>query len=134
MIFPNLADVKIILASKSPRRKALLAEMGISFMVRTKDVDESFPMHLPPSEVARFIAENKAKAFMNEQESNELLISADTIVCLDNEIIGKPKDAHDAADILKRLSGKKHEVFTGISLLHKDKLESFQDRTEVYFK
>lgn len=122
----------IILASKSPRRVEILTQMGVSFSVRTKDVDESYPPHLPPEEVAMHIAEKKAKAFLSEVY-NEILISSDTIVCLANEIIGKPVDAADAFQILTKLSGNMHRVITAVTFLQGGQLDSFYDTTEVYF-
>lgn len=124
--------VPVILASKSPRRLEILTQMGISFSVKTKDVDESFPPHLPPEEVAVYIAEKKAKAFLPEV-TNEILISSDTIVCLGNEIIGKPVDAADAFQILTKLSGNMHRVITAVTFLQDGQLDSFYDTTEVYF-
>jgi len=134
MVFQNLAGIHIVLASKSPRRHALLSEMGLTFTVRTKEVDESFPPHLPPKEAVRFIAESKAKAFMHDLTTDELLIVADTIVSLDNDIIGKPGNVQEAISILTRLSGRKHEVHTAVSLVYKGKIESIQEQTDVYFK
>lgn len=124
--------VPVILASKSPRRLEILTQMGISFSVKTKDVDESFPPHLPPEEVAVYIAEKKAKAFLPEV-TNEILISSDTIVCLGNEIIGKPVDAADAFQILTKLSGNMHRVITAVTFLQDGQLDSFYDTTVVYF-
>lgn len=125
--------IAIILASKSPRRQEILTQMGISFVVKVQDVEESFPSHLSPEEVAVYIAEKKAKAFMSEL-GNELLISSDTIVCLGDEIIGKPKDEEDAFRILNKLSGKMHKVITAVSFLQNKKIDSFFDTTEVYFR
>lgn len=124
--------VPVILASKSPRRLEILTQMGIEFSVRTKDVDESFPSHLKPEEVAVYISEKKANAFLAEL-NNELLISSDTIVCLNDEIIGKPKDEADAFGILSRLSGNMHRVITAVTFLHNEEFVSFYDITEVYF-
>src|SRR3546814_9811412 len=110
MTLPELTTIDVILASKSPRRKTLLTDMGIKFTVKTKDVDESFPQHLKAEQAALFIAEKKAVSFLHEQKPNELFIAADNIVCLGDEIIGKPKDMQDAIKLLTRLSGKNHEV------------------------
>lgn len=123
----------IILASKSPRRQEILTQMGITFVVKVQDVEESFPPHLSPEEVAVYISEKKAKAFMSEL-GDELLISSDTIVCLGNEIIGKPKDTDDAFQILSKLSGKMHKVITAVSFLQNKQIDSFFDTTEVYFR
>jgi septum formation protein len=123
----------IILASKSPRRQEILTQMGISFVVKTKDVEESFPPNLNPEEVAVYIAEKKAKAFISELD-DELLITSDTIVCLGNEIIGKPKDEKDAFRILTKLSGQMHKVITAVTFLQNGEVDSFYDTTEVYFE
>jgi septum formation protein len=122
----------IILASKSPRRQEILTQMGMSFLVKVKDVEESYPPDLSPEDVAVYIAEKKAKAFIPEL-GDELLISSDTIVCLGNEIIGKPKDEDDAFRILNKLSGQMHKVITAVSFLQNGNIESFFDVTEVYF-
>jgi septum formation protein len=106
--------------------------MGISFSIRTKDVDESFPLELKAEKVAIYISENKAKAFVSELK-DELLISADTIVCLGDEIIGKPKDEKDAFHILSRLSGAMHNVITAVTFLQHGKMDTIYDITEVYF-
>lgn len=124
----------IILASKSPRRQELLRLLGLNFKVVLKDVDESYPSDLNPTEVAVYIAEKKAKAF-DESIENEIVITADTIVCIDGKIIGKPESKEHAFEILSLLSGKRHEVITAVALLKKGKqLQSFYEISEVYFK
>lgn len=122
----------IILASKSPRRQEILTQMGIDFLVKTKDVDESYPSHLHPEEVAVYISEKKARAFLSEL-TDEILISSDTIVCLGNEVIGKPKDEKDAFHILSKLSNRMHKVITAVTFLQNGEMNSFYDTTEVYF-
>lgn len=126
--------MNIILFSKSPRRQELLKGMGYAFEVQTKDVDESFPASLAPHEVAEYIAKNKALAFDNELSPNELLITADTVVAIGSEILGKPSDSADAYRMLKMLSGTTHQVYTGVCLLHQHQLISFTDTTEVEIK
>lgn len=121
----------LILASKSPRRQELLTLMGLNFKVLLKDVDESYPAGLEPAEIAVYIAEQKAKAF---NAADEIVITADTIVALDGEILGKPTDRAHAQEMLAKLSGRKHEVYTGVTLVKGDKIHSFYDRTEVYCK
>ncbi|HYK77639.1 MAG TPA: Maf family protein [Daejeonella sp.] len=121
----------IILASKSPRRQELLKLMGIDFRVVLKEVDESYPSGLTPAEIALFIAEKKAKAFSLESDDH-IVITADTIVALNCEILGKPADKAHAQEMLSKLSGKKHEVYTGVSLVKGTKIYSFYDVTEVY--
>lgn len=125
----------IILASKSPRRQELLKLMDINFRVVLKEVDESYPQELKPSEVAVYIAEKKARAF-NESltGNNEVVLTADTIVCVDDQILGKPEDEMHAFEMLSLLSGRKHEVFTGVALFSSADFQSFYDVSEVYFK
>ena len=131
----TLKKYNIILASKSPRRKQLLREMGVGFEIRTKDVDESFPVNLSGGKVATYLCEKKAAAFsVSEIGENELIITADTIVCLGDKILNKPGDRRHAIEMLQDLSGKKHEVITGVCLRSRKKQESFFVATHVYFK
>ncbi len=123
----------IILASKSPRRHELLAQMGFTFKVVLKEVDESFPSDLSPKEIAQFIANKKIEAF-DQLVSSEIIITADTIVVLENEILGKPANRAEARSMLEKLSGKKHEVITVVCLMHKQKIQSFFDTSVVYFE
>lgn len=124
----------IILASKSPRRQELLEQMGISFKVLLKDVDESFPENLTPSEVALYIATKKAEAFDNLLGDSEIVITADTIVTIDGLILGKPENAQEAFETLSLLSGRKHEVITGVALLQNQKISAFYETTSVFFR
>ena len=124
---------KIILASKSPRRQELLRLMDIDFRVVLKDVDESYPDHLLPEEVAIYIAHKKAQAF-NESITDEVVLTADTIVCVDGLILGKPETADHAIEMLKLLSGKVHRVITGVCLLHNHQYNKFFDVSEVFFR
>ena len=123
----------IILASKSPRRQELLQLMGIDFTVVLKDVDESYPSNLSPSEIAVYIAEKKIRAF-DEVIKDEIVITADTIVLLEGKILGKPKNEDHAFEILSDLSGKRHEVITAVSLLKNHQIKSFFELSEVFFK
>ena len=135
MLPQNIQKYKIILASNSPRRQQLLHEMGISFEVRVKPVDEIFPENLSNEEVAIFLCELKANAFAEDEfKDDELLITADTIVCLGDEILNKPNDRPHAIEMLTKLSGKKHEVITGVCLRSKEKMKSFSVSTNVYFR
>jgi len=129
----NIGDIKIILATNSPRRKELLKQLGLSFEVKSKDIDESYPQSFRAEAVAVYIAEKKANSFFNVIK-DELLIAADTVVVIDNEIFGKPKDILEAKAMLQKLSGKSHEVITGVALLHLTKIYSFYEKTTVYFK
>jgi septum formation protein len=125
----------IILASKSPRRQQLLKELGFDFKIKTKDVEEDFPHGLSNSEIAIFLCEKKAAAFSESEISeNEILITADTIVCRENKILNKPGDRAHAIEMLSELSGKMHEVITGVCLRSRSKSQSFFDSTNVYFR
>lgn len=119
----------VVLASKSPRRHELLKLMGINFSVELKDVDESYPAELSPAGVALYISEKKASAF--NANPNVIVITADTIVAIDGEILGKPADHEEATNMLTKLSGNHHEVFTGVSINHNGSINSFYDCTKV---
>ena len=108
--------------------------MGLDFRVVLKDVDESFPEALKPAEVAVYIAEKKAHAFDESLQEGEAVITADTIVCIDDEILGKPEDEADAFRMLSLLSGRKHQVITGVAIIFDHKVHAFSVVTEVYFK
>ena len=127
----------IILASQSPRRKQLLEWAEVAFEIIIKETDESYPENLPVDEVAIHIARNKALAVQsfiaNENKSSKIILAADTIVVLNNEIIGKPKDRADAINILQKLSGQNHKVITGVVILSPGKETAFADITEVAF-
>lgn len=124
---------KIILASQSPRRKQLLEWAEIPFEIIIQETDESYPVDLPVQEIAIHIARNKALTIQQSNNSNIPILAADTIVVLQNEIIGKPKDREDAVNILSRLSGNHHKVITGVVILKADKEISFADVTDVEF-
>ncbi len=131
----HITKHKIILASNSPRRQELLRLMGIEFQIRLKPVNEDFPEDLQPDDVARYLCEKKALAFdQTDLNENELLITADTIVCIGNEIMNKPEDRTHAIWMLQQLSGKKHQVITGVSLRSLEKMISFTATTDVYFQ
>jgi septum formation protein len=124
---------RIILASQSPRRKQLLQWAEIDFEVVVKETDESYPPGLPVEEVPVHIARNKALAVKEILADERVIIAADTIVVLNNEIIGKPKDRADAISILSRLSDSKHVVITGVVIMQKEKELAFADATDVWF-
>lgn len=124
---------KLVLASKSPRRRQLLTEAGFEFEVRSIDADESYPADLPSAEVAAYIAQKKANAAQGLIASNELLITADTIVIFEGQIFEKPKDYGDAVRMLSAMSGKAHEVITGVCLWTPDKSVVFSELAKVYF-
>ena len=126
---------KLILASNSPRRKELLAGLGLLFEVRVlQDIDESYPDDLPVSEVALYIAGKKADAYRTIVNDDELIITADTVVIVGNEILGKPVDEADAERMLRQLSGRTHQVTTGVCLLTASQERRFAVTTDVTFK
>ena len=126
-------NTKIILGSGSPRRKELLANLGFTFEIRTKDTDESYPSKMTCEEVPTFLAKQKANALLPELSSDELLICADTVVILDNQILGKPANKEEAIAMLNRLSGKKHDVITGVFIGNNEKQLIFSEKTAVTF-
>jgi len=126
---------KIILASQSPRRQQLLKELGLDFEVKPVNVEESYPASLRKKDIAIYLSELKAKSFnFDKLCKNCLVITADTIVLQEGQILPKPKDFDDAVRILQTLSGNMHEVITGVSLRTKNNLSSFHSVTKVYFK
>ncbi|MCO5260230.1 MAG: Maf family protein [Crocinitomicaceae bacterium] len=126
--------MKLIVGSKSPRRKQMLEEMGYAFEIRVKETDESYPEHYSPKEAVCHISEQKAKALQSDLQSDEVLLTADTVVCVENEILGKPKDFDDAVRMLKLLSGKSHQVITAISIATATVLKTDYCETVVYVK
>ncbi len=124
---------KIILASQSPRRKQLLEWAEVPFEIIVKETDESYPNDLSIDEIAIHIARNKALAVRPTVLVSVPVLAADTIVVLEKQIIGKPKDREDAVNILTQLSGKKHQVITGVVILHHEKEIAFAEVTEVHF-
>ena len=123
----------LILASSSPRRQYLMREAGYDFTVEKPDVDESFPKELPVEQVAKYLASKKAEYFRVELH-NEIVITADTVVILDNTILNKPENRDEAISMLSRLSSRTHIVMTGVCILSAEREESFDDTTEVIFK
>ena len=125
----------IILASNSPRRKELLAGLGLPFEVRVlQDIDESYPDNLPVSEVALYIAGKKADAYRASLADDELVITADTVVIVGDEILGKPADEADAERMLRLISGRTHQVTTGVCMLSRETERRFAVTTDVTFK
>ena len=124
---------KIILASKSPRRQQLLQQLGLQFSVRTKDTDEDFSIELKAQEIPVYLSQKKALAFENELADDELLITADTVVWIDNQVLNKPADEAEALQMLQMLNGNMHQVFTGVCLKTTQKQISFYDETKVWF-
>jgi septum formation protein len=129
------ARYHIILASNSPRRKELLAGLDIPFDVRVLDgIDESYPDTLPTKEIAGFISKKKADAYRQTMKDDELIITADTIVVLGQEVMGKPRDVEEARRMLRALSGKTHQVITGVCITTKARQSDFSVETDVTFK
>lgn len=125
----------IILASRSSRRHALLRQLDISFRMTPLDVDETFPAGLEIEKVAEYISNLKAEAFPEEKmKRNTIVITADTIVSVDNMILGKPQDEEDAKKMLQMLSGRSHLVVTGVSVRTLKGIKSFSSITKVHFK
>ena len=130
----NLKKYQIILASKSPRRQELLRGMGVEFSIMTKETDESFSPDMPLDEVPQFLSLQKSLAFTDEElPTDYLLITSDTVVICEGEILGKPKDRDDAVRMLQLLSGKTHHVVTGVTVRSAEKTESFAVRSNVTF-
>ena len=126
---------KIILASNSPRRKELLAGLDLQFEVRVlQDIDESYPHDLPTLKIAEFISKKKADAYVATITDDELVITADTVVILGDEVMGKPHDEADAKRMLGELSGQTHQVATGVTLSTRERQMSFSVVTDVTFK
>lgn len=123
----------LILASNSPRRQNLLKELELDFEIKTKDVEENFPSNLVKEEIPLYLAKLKAEAF-GKLEENELLITADTIVWVNNHILEKPVDYNDAVKMLEILSDNKHTVYTGVCLKTNKKEKTFWASTDVYFR
>ena len=130
----NLNKYHIILASKSPRRQELLRGMGVDFEILTKETPEDYPAELPLDGEPKYLSLQKSLAFTNEElPADFLLITSDTVVICEGEILGKPKDREDAARMLQLLSGKIHHVVTGVTVRSKEKTESFAVRSNVTF-
>lgn len=134
IMLDNLKEYKIILASNSPRRKELLGGLGVTYEVKTlPNIDESYPKGLDAEEIPLHIARNKADAYRSMMQPNELIVTADTIVWLDGMVLGKPKDETDACRMLRCLSGKTHQVVTGVCLTTLEKQKCFATVTDVTF-
>jgi len=124
--------MKILLASQSPRRKELLSSLGFDFEVVKIDCEEILPKHIEIGEAAAYLSELKAEAF-RKLENDEVLLTADTVVAIDNQILGKPRDKEDAKNMLQKLSGKTHQVYTGITIKTLDKTFTETDVANVEF-
>ena len=133
MLRKKLSKYNLILASGSPRRQHLFKELNIPFTIEVKEINELYPEDLKAAEITDYLAELKSKSFTNLQQ-NDLLITSDTIVWFEGMAIGKPKDNEDAFRMLKRMSGKKHCVYTSISIKSMSFKKVFNDKTIVEFK
>ena len=130
----HLNKYHIILASASPRRRELLSGLGIDFEVRTlAGIDESYPEHLQGETIAAYISKAKAEAYRPTLASNDLVITADTIVSIDGQVLGKPANEADARRMLQLLSGRTHEVVTGVTLMSQSQQQTFTATTSVAF-
>lgn len=127
--------MKLVLASNSPRRRQLLTELGLTYEIRLLEVDEEFPPHLHRAEVAEFLAAHKAAAYVPGLAPDEVLLTADTIVCLGSDVLNKPGDRAEAQAMLGRLQGRAHDVFTGVCLrTGNGRQVVFSDQTTVHFR
>ena len=123
----------LILASNSPRRQQLMRDAGFEFTVKIKDTNEDFSKTMSAPEVPAYLARKKAEAFPQEL-GNEIVLTADTIVVIDNEILNKPKDALEASEMLRKLSGRQHKVITGVCVMTHEETETFIDVANVFFR
>lgn len=123
----------LILASSSPRRQQLLRDAGFEFVVKVKDTNEDFSKIMPATEVPAYLARKKAEAFRHEL-NDEIVLTADTIVVVDQEILNKPKDASEASEMLRKLSGRQHQVITGVCVMTREETETFIDTANVFFR
>ena len=127
--------MKLVLASNSPRRRQLLSDLGLEYEIRLVEVDEEFPAHLRRAEVAEYLAAHKAAAYAAGLAPDEIVITADTIVCLGDDVLNKPADVAEATAMLTRLQGRAHDVFTAVCLRCGDGREViFSDQTTVTFR
>lgn len=127
-------EVNIILGSQSPRRRELLAGLDLPFTAVTIDADESYPADLIGGDIPLYISRAKARAYTRELSANELLLTADTIVWLDGQVLGKPHSEAEAYTMLRKLSGRTHQVFTGVTIRYRGEETSFVDTTDVTFR
>lgn len=134
LLTERLKDYKIILASQSPRRKQLLESLGLTFDVKKLDVLEDFPAKLKREQIAIYLSKLKADEARKEINKNEICITADTIVWLNNEVLNKPENLEHAKTMLQQLSGRMHEVITSVSINTIAKSQTIYAVTEVYFK
>lgn len=133
MLSTKLKNYTIILASGSPRRQQFLKDLGLDFTIELREIEEIYPKELKGSKITDYLAELKASQF-NDLAENDILITSDTIVWINDKAIGKPKDRNDAVKIFRELSGKKHQVITSICIKTTSEIKIINDITDVYFK
>lgn len=133
MYSPKLKEYKIVLASGSPRRQQFFKDLGLDFQIRLREIEEIYPNHLKADEITDYLAELKAKAFDGFLANDEILVTSDTIVWYKKQALGKPKDAEDAFEMLKKLSDSTHKVITSVSFKTFENVTTFHDCTEVTF-
>lgn len=130
----NIQHYKIVLASNSPRRRELLSGLNLEYTVRVlPDIDESYPDTLKGEEIPMYISREKAKAYRNSMAEDELIITADTVVCINEKVLGKPRTQEEAKEMLRELSGKTHQVITGVCLMTCGLQRTFSTTTQVTF-
>lgn len=130
----NIQHYKIVLASNSPRRRELLSGLNLEYTVRVlPDIDESYPDTLKGEEIPMYISREKAKAYRNSMAEDELIITADTVVCINEKVLGKPRTQEEAKEMLRELSGKTHQVITGVCLMTCGLQRTFLATTQVTF-
>ena len=130
----NIQHYKIVLASNSPRRRELLSGLNLEYTVRVlPDIDESYPDTLKGEEIPMYISREKAEAYRNSMAEDELIITADTVVCINEKVLGKPRTQEEAKEMLRELSGKTHQVITGVCLMTRDLQRTFSATTQVTF-
>ncbi|NMP37275.1 MAG: septum formation inhibitor Maf [Clostridiales bacterium] len=128
-----MKNLKLVLASQSPRRREILENAGVQFIIRPVDADETIPQGASPSQAVLLLSERKARAAAKESSADETVLAADTIVALDGKILGKPASPQEAQEMLRMLSGRTHAVYTGVCAMNAERSEKFFCRTEVTF-
>ncbi|MEN7551431.1 Maf family nucleotide pyrophosphatase [Rapidithrix thailandica] len=134
MTLPLFTNKTIILASNSPRRKQLLKELGVEFQCRVMPVEEKYPESLPPEEVAQYLSQLKVRPFLAEIAANTLVITADTVVVAEGRVLGKPQGNEEARQMLEKISGASHSVYTGVTITTHVEQVSFTEETRVWFR
>ena len=135
LLHDKLKSFRLILASQSPRRRQLLSDAGIEYELAPRfECDEVFPEDLPAAEVAEYLSRLKSEAYPLPLEKNDILLTADTVVVAGGEVLGKPADRADAIAIIEKLSGKEHEVITGVTLRSVGAVKSFSSHSKVRFR